>query len=332
MNIKIAQIGVGYWGPNLLRNLVSNQHCTVKNVVELSTKRKEYVKNTYPNIDTTKSFSDVLLDNELDAVVIATPVNTHFKLVCEALSAGKHVLVEKPMASSVVEVEKIEKLANKMGLVAMVGHTFLYNSAVRYIKKIIDSGEIGKIRYIYTQRLNLGRIRDDVNALWNLAPHDISILQYWLDGQKPLETKYNGTSYVQKGIDDVSFLNLVYPNNVLANIHVSWLDPNKVRRINVVGSKKMIVYDDIAKDKVVIYDKGIDIIAKLENDMDFDNLNGTNYYHRSGDAFAPKINWIEPLKVEINHFVDCITNETPCLTDPEHAKQVISILSVNKFM
>ena len=329
MNINIAQIGVGYWGPNLLRNFVSNSQCNVKYVVELSKRRIRYVNNLYPNIDTSKTLDDVLLDNDLDAVVIATPADTHFKLITSALNAGKHVLVEKPMASSVAEVEKIEYLAEKLDLVAMVGHTFLFNSAVHYIKNIIDSGEIGDIRYIYSQRLNLGRIRADVNALWNLAPHDISIFQYWLDGQMPLESRYSGTSYVQDGIDDVSFLNLLYPNNVLANVHVSWLDPNKVRRINVVGSKKMIVYDDIAKDKVVIYDKGIDVIAKLENDMDFDNIGGLGYYHRSGDAFLPKINWVEPLKEEVNHFVDCIINDTPCIADPEHAKQVISVLSLN---
>ncbi|MEA3470192.1 MAG: Gfo/Idh/MocA family oxidoreductase, partial [Thermodesulfobacteriota bacterium] len=179
--VNIAQIGVGYWGPNLLRNLIANDNCNVKKVVDLAQERRDFVKSLYPTVSVTDNIQDVLEDSSIDAVVIATPVATHFDLAISSLKHGKHILVEKPMAKTAEEVEQIDELAKKNGLVAMVGHTFLYNAAVRYLKKLIDSGELGDIRYIYSQRLNLGRIRSDVDALWNLAPHDVSIIQYLLD-------------------------------------------------------------------------------------------------------------------------------------------------------
>ena len=325
--ISIVQIGCGYWGPNLLRNLVSNPECEVKWVVEISKDRQEYVHNLYPALKIKNDLQNVLYDNEVKAIVITTPAESHYKLTIDALKAGKHVLVEKPMAMKVEEVEEIGALAEEKNLVAMAGHTFLYNSAVRYVKQLIDSGELGDIRYIYSQRVNLGRIRSDVDALWNLAPHDISIIQYWLGEPKPVKVNRNGMAYVQKGIDDVVFLNIVYPDNVLVNIHVSWLDPHKIRRMTVVGSEKMVVYDDIAENKVAIYDKGIDRMAVLGEHMDFDDPSTFAFNHRSGDVVLPKIKWQEPLKVEIEHFVDCIQNGTSCLTDASHAKQVVNILS-----
>jgi len=244
----------------------------------------------------------------------------------ESLKSGKHVLVEKPMATKVAQVEQIDQLRKEMNLVAMVGHTFLYNSAVRYVKKLIDSGELGDIRYIYSQRVNLGRIRDDVDALWNLAPHDISIIQYWLDEPEPVHVTRNGMDYVQNGIDDVVFMNIEYPGNILANIHVSWLDPHKIRKMTIVGSKKMVVYDDIGENKIIIYDKGIDRLAILGKNMDFDNPDTFSFEHRSGDVFIPKVKWVEPLKTEIAHFLDCIKNGTDCITDPTHALKVVRIL------
>lgn len=327
--INIAQIGVGYWGPNLLRNLFLNKNCNMKTVVEVSSSRRDYVKSFYPTIEVIKDVETVFNDTDINAIVIATPASTHFDLVMEALKSGKNVMVEKPMAMKVSEVEKIESLALKNNLVAMVGHTFLYNSAVRYIKKLIENNDLGDIRYIYCQRLNLGRIRNDVDALWSLAPHDISILQYWLDEPDPVKVSRIGMDYVQKGIDDVVFLNIQYPNNVMANIHISWLDPRKTRTITIVGSKKMVVYDDIADDKVVIYDKGIDPIMNLGENMDFDSPSGVMYNHRSGDISIPKINWTEPLKAEIEHFIHCIISGEKCLSDSSHAKKVIKILSAS---
>jgi predicted dehydrogenase len=192
--------------------------------------------------------------------------------------------------------------------------------------KLIDSGELGDIFYIYSQRLNLGRIRSDVDALWNFAPHDISIIQYWLENPDPLSIVRRGISYIQIGIDDVVFLNIFYPGKIMANIHVSWLDPRRVRCITIVGSKKMVIYDDVAENKVSIFDKGIDRMAQLGTNMDFDNPFSQIFNHRSGDVLLPKIDFREPLKVEFDHFIDCIQNGTECLTGIKHARGVINIL------
>lgn len=329
-HVTVAQVGVGYWGPNLLRNLAANKDCHVKMVADLSEERCCYAKNLYPGVNVTKDADTVFNDREIDAVVIATPVATHYALTLKALQSGKHVLVEKPMATTVKEVENIGTLAKEKALVAMAGHTFLYNPAVHYVKTLINDGKLGKIRYIYSQRLSLGRIRSDVDALWNFAPHDISIIQYWLGNPKPVSVCYHGMDYVQNGVQDVVFLNIVYPNKVIANIHVSWLDPQKVRRMTVVGSDKMVVYDDIAENKIAVYDKGIDKMAVLGENMDYDKLSSFAFNYRSGDVLLPKINWQEPLKIEIQHFVDCIKNKVECLTGPRHAMEVTRILGTKK--
>jgi predicted dehydrogenase len=322
--INIAQLGVGYWGPNLLRNLVSNKKCKVSAVVDLSSERRDYVRGLYPAVTVTENVDDVLSNPGIEAVIIATPVATHFDLAMRALAAGKHIFVEKPMARSVAEVDDIGRLAAEKNRVAMVGHTFLFNSAVRYVKKLIDSGELGDIRYIYSQRLNLGKIRSDVDSLWNLAPHDISIIQYWLGDPKPLSVVRTGADYVQNKIDDVVFLSIMYPNKVMANIHVSWLDPQKIRSMVVVGSKKMVVYDDMADEKIAIYDKGIDRKARSG-----DSQQPPSFDHRYGDVLLPKIDFKEPLKVELDHFIDCIQNGTKCLTGTDHARNVVEILATS---
>ena len=324
--LTVAQIGVGYWGPNLLRNLVTNKQCHVKLAIDLSADRRDFVQSLYPDVKVSDDSEEVFSDPAIDAVVISTPVKSHFDLSVKALETGKHILIEKPMATTVAEVDQLGKLAESKNLIAMVGHTFLYNPAVRHIKKIIDAGELGDIRYIYSQRVNLGRIRSDVDALWNLAPHDVSIIQYWLNNSEPEYVKRVGMDYVQNGVDDVVFLSIKYPNHILANIHVSWLDPHKIRKMTVVGSERMVVYDDIAENKVTIFDKGIDRMAVLGKYMDFDKPNPLNFNHRSGDVVVPEIAWEEPLKVEIQHFVDCILKKTPCLTGVDHAKQVVAVL------
>jgi predicted dehydrogenase len=326
--LNISQIGVGYWGPNLLRNLVANKRCHVLSVVDLSKERCDYVRELYPSIMVTDNANQAFRDPQISAVIIATPVATHFGLAMKALEAGKHILVEKPLATTVAEVEQIGNSAKKKQLLVMAGHTFLYNAAVRYVKRLIDSGELGDIRYIYSQRLNLGRIRSDVDALWNFAPHDISIIQYWLGDPTPLSVSKRGIDYIQKDVHDVAFMNIIYPNKIMANIHVSWLDPHKVRCITVVGSKKMVVYDDVAENKIAIFDKGIDRMAELGKDMDFDSPSYQTFSYRSGDVQWPKIDFLEPLKVEIDHFIDCIENDTPCLTGIEHAKKVVEILTL----
>ena len=203
---------------------------------------------------------------------------------------------------------------------------FIYNPAVRYVKKLIDAGELGEIRYIYSQRLNLGRIRSDIDALWNFAPHDISIIQYWLGDPEPLSVSRQGMAYMQDGIDDVVFLNLEYPGKIMANIHVSWLDPQKVRKMIVVGSRKMVVYDDVADNKIAIYDKGIDRKAILGENMDFDNPRPLQFNYRSGDILLPQMKFTEPLRLEAEHFRDCIFNRQTPLTGVSHARKVVSIL------
>jgi predicted dehydrogenase len=298
----------------------------VDKVVDLSADRRSFVSSLYPDIDVTKNLEDIFNDSRIQAVVIATPVKFHFELSMRALQSGKHVLVEKPMATTVQEIEQIRALTETNNLVAMVGHTFLYNPAVRAVKKIIESGELGDIRYIYSQRVNLGRIRSDVDALWNLAPHDISIVQYWLGEPTPISVKRSGMAYVQPDIEDVSFLNLKYPNNILVNIHVSWLDPRKVRRMTVVGSNKMVVYDDLADEKVIVYDKGIDRMAILGENMDFDSITNNGFNHRFGKARSVKVDWQEPLKVEVDHFAQCIQESAECLTGVSHAEGVVRIL------
>lgn len=325
--LRVAQIGIGYWGPNLLRNLVSNSRCQVVRVVDLSEERRAYVNKLYPSVEVTNDLQQVLEDKSIDAVIIATPVATHFDLAIRCLESDKHILVEKPMAKSAEEVDKIGRLASKKDKIAMVGHTFLFNDAVKYVKKIIDDGTVGELRYISSQRLNLGRIRSDVDALWNFAPHDVSIIQYWLNDITPESVVKRGVDYLQNNIDDVVFMNIIYPNKVMANIHVSWLDPVKVRRMTIVGTKKMVIYDDMAENKITIYDKGIDRKAILGENMDYDNQNFPIFNYRSGDIVIPKITFREPLNVEINHFFDCITSNIPCMTGTDHAREVVGILA-----
>jgi predicted dehydrogenase len=322
----VAQLGCGYWGPNLLRNFSSVPNCRVKYVVDSSPERRSFVEANFPRTSATVSPKVVLEDPEVQGVIIATPAATHFQLAKEALLAGKHVFVEKPLASTVAEVDELARVAKERKLVVMAGHTFIYNAAVIYVKKLIDAGELGEVRYVYSQRLNLGRIRSDIDALWNFAPHDISIIQYWLGDPNPISVSRQGMDYMQDGVDDVVFLNLVYPRKIMANIHVSWLDPQKVRKMIVVGSRKMVVYDDVADDKIAIYDKGIDKKAVLGENMDFDHPQPAQFNYRSGDILLPQVRFVEPLRVEAEHFINCVnTGRTP-FTGIDHARSVVSIL------
>ena len=323
--VTLAQIGCGYWGPNLLRNFSALPNCRVKYLVDTSEERRAFVKKSFPATKAIADLKQVLEDSEVDGVIIATPAGSHFELARTALQAGKHVLVEKPLATKVAEVDVLAAEARKRGLVVMVGHTFLYNSAVRYVKKLIDGGDLGEVRYIYSQRLNLGRIRSDIDALWNFAPHDISIIQYWLGDLRPESVSRSGMDFIQPGVDDVVFLNIKYPNKVMANIHVSWLDPQKVRKMIVVGSRKMVVYDDVAEDKIAIYDKGIDRRAVLGENMDYDRAQ-PEFSYRTGDILLPQVSFKEPLRVEAQHFVDCVRSGAVPLTSTDHARHVVDVL------
>jgi predicted dehydrogenase len=323
----LAQFGCGYWGPNLLRNFSALKNCRVKYVVDSSAERRAFVESNFPRTKAVPSAEEVLADPEVTGVIVATPAGTHYEVAKKALLAGKHVFVEKPLATKVEEVDDLGKLADERRLIVMAGHTFIYNAAVRYIKKLITNGDLGEVRYIYSQRLNLGRIRSDIDALWNFAPHDISIIQYWLDNPRPISVFRQGMDYMQDHVDDVVFLSVVYPGKIMANIHVSWLDPQKVRKMIVVGSRKMVVYDDIAEDKIAIYDKGIDRRAVLGENMDFDNpRTPMEFNYRSGDILLPQVKFTEPLRAEAEHFVDCVQNARVPLTGIAHARTVVEIL------
>lgn len=323
--IKVAQIGCGYWGPNLLRNFTSLPNCRVSHVVENSQQRRSFVNEHYPEVNTGLSFDQALDEESIDAFIIATPAGQHFEQAKQALNASKHILVEKPMGTKLSEVQELAAIATTKNLTLMSGHTFLYNDAVKFIKNQIDTEKLGEIRYIYSRRLNLGRIRSDVDALWNFAPHDISIIQFLLNEPKPNEINSFGMDFIQKGINDVIFLNLRY-EKTLANIHVSWLDPLKTREIVVVGSKKMIVYDDVADDKIRVYDKGIDKFSNLGENMDFDPPRPSSFRYRSGDIWIPKIEYKEPLRRQAEHFLECIRTHEDPLSGIQHTMSVIDIL------
>jgi predicted dehydrogenase len=325
--VRIGQIGLGYWGPNLLRNMRTVQHARVIAVADTDEGRLAEVVQNGSVFTTTADFGDVLSHPDIDAVMIATPAASHGRLAHAALSAGKHVLIEKPLATSVEEGEGLIELARRKGLILMVGHTFLYNAAVRRLKEYVDQGELGEVFYIYSERLSLGRVRRDVNALWNFAPHDVSILLYLL-GHTPQEVSARGFVYLQDQIEDVVFITLVFAKNVSAHIHISWLDPHKVRRMTVVGSRKMAVYDDVSADaRIVLYDRGVDRIPTADSPRDFKSFAEFQLRLRSGDVTIPALTFPEPLQVECQHFVDCIRNGQRPLTDGEHGLAVVRVLA-----
>lgn len=321
--ITVAQVGCGYWGPNLLRIFSSLANCSVKWVVDGSAARRAFVEANFPNTKTCADVETVLQDSAVDAVIVATPATTHADLVERFLNAGKHVLVEKPLTTNTADANRLAALAQATGKVLMVGHTFLYNASVRYLKGLIDSGDIGDVYYCYSQRLNLGQLRQDVNAWWNLAPHDVSIMLYLMNGQLPATVSARGIDYLQPGIEDVTFATLQWANRVTGTIHVSWLDPNKVRKLTVVGSRKMIVYDDIAENPITIYNKGFEKVKR--DSLHFDQpMHAWKPQH--GDVIMPAFERKEPLRVECAHFIDCILNGTEPITGARHGCDTVAVL------
>lgn len=324
--ITIGQIGCGEWGSNLLRCLSGINSAKVKYVAETSPQKREQVASNYKEIQTVADYTALLKDKDVDAVVIATPASDHYKQALAALGAGKHCLVEKPLALKIEEARELVELAKKNKKILMVGHTFLYNNAVRRLKEEIKKGTLGDIYYIYAQRLNLGRIRTDINAMWNFAPHDISICLFLLESS-PKWVSAVGASYIQPDIEDVVFMTMGFASGVIMHMHISWLDPNKVRRMTVVGNKKMAVYDDIAEDKIKIFDKGIEktnINRSLGSFADFGQF---QLIHKAGDVFIPRVDFVEPLITETRHFVDCITNNAKPISDGHNGLAVTKILT-----
>ena len=317
---KIGVVGCGYWGPNLIRNLCQLPDCQLKIVCDTSEQRLRHMRRLHPEIATTNRFEDLLADTQLDAVVIATPVRFHFEMAKAALNAGKHVLVEKPIARTQAEAEELVALAEKQGLVLMVGHTFLFSPAVRRMKEIIDHGDIGKLQYISARRLNLGLFQKDINVAWDLAPHDISIILHLLD-EFPVSVSCQGSSHVTRGIEDVTMMYLTFAKNRCAFIQNSWLDPKKVRQMTVVGSQRMIVYDDTEPlEKLKIYD------ARVEVPPHYDTFAEFTYSYHYGDAYVPYIKQDEPLKLECQHFLECISERSVPLTDGRLGLNVVRIL------
>jgi predicted dehydrogenase len=329
VTINVALVGLGYWGPNLARNLAILDGATLHTLCDSRPDRLERLQRQYPGVRTTTDFDAVIADEAIHAVVLATPVASHYDLATRALAAGKHVMIEKPLAQTSAECRALIELAARGSLTLMVGHVFLFNGAVRRMKEYIDSGELGDVRYIYSQRLNLGQVRTDVNALWNFAPHDLAILMYWLDAV-PERVIARGFSYVQPAIEDVVFMTLDFPGQVGANVHISWLDPFKIRRMTVVGSEKMIVYDDVSADaRITIYDKGVARTRRPDAQISLGSYETFAEFQlllRAGDVLIPKVDFPEPLLVECQHFVDCIrTGERP-LTDGESGLRVVTVL------
>lgn len=323
--IRLGQIGCGDWGANLLRVFNQLPLCSVRAVAEVRPERREYVASKYPGIQTTSDYRLLLMNEDIEAVVIVTHATSHAVLVREALLAEKHVFVEKPLAFTVDEAEALVALAEKVGRTLMMGHVFMFNAAVNYLKRYITEGHLGRIYYINAQRLNLGRVRKEENALWSLAPHDISILLYIL-GHQPLEVSARGMAYLQEGVEDVTFVTLVFPNDVLVSLHVSWLSPNKVRQMTVVGSEKMVVYDDVLDSKIQIFDKGVtrqNLDASLGT---YETFGQFQLMTRAGDIIFPKIEFEEPLRVQAEHFLECVATGVTPLTDGRSAVPVIRTL------
>ena len=321
--VRVAVVGCGYWGPNLIRNFRSLPECELTDLCDVSTSRLKHLKSLYQDVTTHTSFDEMLSGRELDAIIIATPVHLHHKLAMQSLNAGKHVMIEKPMASSVEQCKEMAAAAKEHKVTLMVGHTFLYSPHVRKIKEIIKSGDIGDIFYITSRRLNLGLFQKDINVVWDLAPHDISIIQYLME-EMPVSVNCQGNAHVTKGIEDISNMTLMFASGRYATVQTSWLDPRKVREITIVGSKRMIVYDDLQPlHKITIYDQ------RVEKPPHYDTFAEFQYAYHYGDVYSPYVKQDEPLKIECRHFLDCIrTGETP-MTSAEQATGVVRILEAS---
>jgi len=325
-NVSVGILGVGYWGPNLVRSFVETSECEVRYICDMRQDMLARISKRFPHIHATARFEDLLEDKDLDGIVIATPAVTHASLASQALAAGKHVMVEKPLAHDVQSGEKLVALAEQHKRILMVGHTFEYNLAVRKLREVIHAKEFGDIVYLYSRRVNLGVLRQDVNALWNLAPHDVSIILY-LFGEYPSSVTAQGLAHIRHGVEDVAFAYLEFPSGRGAHIHVSWLDPSKVRNMTVIGARRMAIYDDLDPEaKIKIYDRGFEIEPVMSG---FDHAASSSYTFRAraGDIICPHIEWKEPLVVECRHFVDVIRDGGVPLTNGENGLRVVRILA-----
>ena len=322
----VAVIGLGYWGPNWVRNFQQGQFARRIVACDLDETRRKHVSQLYSDLETTSRFEDVLTDPDIEGIVVATPVSTHYKMARRALEANKSVLVEKPLSTSSQEAQELLDLARERKKILMVGHTFEYSAPVLKMREIIASGELGDVFYVSSVRANLGLFQRDVNVTWDLATHDISIILNLMGGRMPEAVSCQGESHYGNGIEDVAMLTLRFERNIIAFVHVSWLDPDKIRRTTVVGSRKMLVYDDLAtQEKIRIYDKGVTAQKYYDTFGDF------QFSYRYGDIQIPRIEEREPLRCECEHFVKCIRTGATPTTDGANGLRVVSVLEAANY-
>src|SRR5580693_1762231 len=318
--IKVGVVGCGYWGPNLVRNFNLLPDCQLKMMCDTSEERLQHLRSLYPEVQRATDYGFMLNGIGLDAVVIATSVKWHYPMAKASLLAGKHTFIEKPMASSSAECEELIQLARSRGLILMVDHTFLYSAAVRKIGEIVNAGDIGDIRYINSRRLNLGLFQKDINVAWDLAPHDISIILHVL-GEFPLAVNCQGNAHVTPGIEDVTNISLSFRDKRFATIQSSWLEPRKVREMTIVGTRRMIVYDDLqTHEKIRIYD------VRVERPPHHDTFADFHYSYHCGDSYIPYLKQEEPLRAECLHFLECIETGSKPLTDGQAGLELVRIL------
>lgn len=319
--LNLGLIGCGHWGPNYARLLQSLPVCRLRSCVDLNSERLQSLKNLYPELQTAQDSSALFADPELDAVIVATPASTHFALVKAALLAGKHVLCEKPLTLDPAESRELSELARKQQRVLMVGHTFLFNSGIRQLKRYLDEGLLGQLYYIHATRTNLGPIRQDVNAVADLASHDISIFNYLLQS-RPERVSAQGQSWLQAGIEDLALMTLSYPERIMAHAHVSWLNPVKLRQITLVGSKKMVVWDDMnLSEPIRIYDVGVIQEPYYQDFGQFQLL------PRQGDTTIPRLTLKEPLRQEVESFIAAVKGQQATESDAEFATGVVEVMA-----
>jgi predicted dehydrogenase len=318
--IVVGIVGCGYWGPNLVRNFKGLSNCNLRAMCDTNEARLKHMRSLYSDVEGVTDVEHLLNGLALDAMVVATPVKYHYSLAKASLLAGKHTLIEKPMASSSAECEDLIDIAKRNGLVLMVGHTFLYSAPVRKITEIVQAGDIGEIRYINSRRLNLGLFQKDINVAWDLAPHDISIILHVL-GEFPQTVNCQGNAHVTPGIEDVTNISLSFRQKRFATIQSSWLEPRKVRDMTIVGTRRMIVYDDLqTHEKIRIYD------TRVERPPHNDTFADFHYSYHYGDSYIPHIQQEEPLKVECQHFLDCIEKGITPLTSGPKGLELVRIL------
>ena len=314
--VTVGVVGLGYWGPNLARNFDQLAETELRWICDPSDEARRRLAAQFPNARATADLDELLSDPELDAVAIATPVPLHAEMAVRVLQAGKHCFVEKPLAQSVADAEQVVEAAKESGKVLMVGHLLEYHPGVRKLKEVASSGDLGDIRYIYGNRLNLGKLRPDENALWSLGAHDVSVLLH-LAEEEPNEMHAFGASYMRPGVEDVVFCILRFPSGLMAHLHLSWLDPHKERRFTIVGSQKMATFDDMhLEQKLVIYDKGFD-----QDYRTFDE-----YTARSGDVWSPQVSNEEPLRIECHHFAECVRGGKEPVSDGASGLRVVRVL------